>query len=56
MKTSSSPSAGAAPGFSYSRAHFEHLVDLALGHFAEARVERDLAGRDRALVARSPLR
>ena len=32
MKTSSSPSAGAAPGFSYSRAHFEHLVDLALGH------------------------
>ena len=32
------------------------MVDLALGHFAEARVERDLAGRDRALVARTPLR
>ena len=32
------------------------MVELALGHFAEARVERDLAGRDRALVARSPLR
>ena len=32
------------------------MVALALGHFAEARVERDLAGRDRALVARSPLR
>jgi release factor glutamine methyltransferase len=32
------------------------MVDLALEHFAEARVERDLAGRDRALVARSPRR
>ena len=32
------------------------MVELALKHFAEARVERDLAGRDRALVARTPLR
>ncbi|MFM7062197.1 MAG: peptide chain release factor N(5)-glutamine methyltransferase [Actinomycetes bacterium] len=32
------------------------MVQLALEHFGEARVEPDLTGRDRALVARSPRR
>lgn len=32
------------------------MVQLALEHFAEARVEPDLSGRDRALVARRPRR
>ena len=31
------------------------MVDLALEHFAEVRVEADLTGRDRVLVARTPL-
>jgi len=31
------------------------VVAMAAGHFAEVRVDADLSGRDRALVARSPL-